>query len=324
MILLVFKVVFGLLVLAYAADKFVDGASGLARSLGISKLVVGLVIVGFGTSAPELLVSLQAALEGKPGLAIGNGIGSNISNIALVIGATAMIRALPVASGVVRREFPFLGLATAVTLGLLFDGELSRFDGVVMMALLIYILARLLRLSSRASPVDPIVQEAEASIEDGLSTKAAWLLTLAGLAGMLIGSRLLVDGATGIAVIMAVPDFVVGLTITAIGTSAPELAASIASARKGETDLVIGNVIGSNLFNTLAVLGIPAIFTPYDIPSGVLARDFPVMMVLTLLFFVASMTPLGKGVVNRREGKLFVAAFFAYQVLLLLTSEARG
>lgn len=323
MILLALKVIFGLLVLAYAADKFVDGASGLARSLGISKLVVGLVIVGFGTSAPELLVSLGAALRGEPGLAIGNGLGSNIANIALVIGATAMIRALPVASGVVRREFPFLGIATLVTLGLLLDGELGRLDGAVMMVLLVYILVRLVRLSGRASPADPVVQEAETAVGDDSSTKVSWLWTLTGLAGMLIGSQLLVDGATGIATIIGVPPFVVGLTITAIGTSAPELAASIASARKGETDLVIGNVIGSNLFNTLAVLGIPAIFRPYEIPDGVLVRDYPVMVVLTILFFVASMTPLGKGIVNRREGKLFVLAFFTYQVLLLFTSEAR-
>jgi len=320
MIILALKIIFGLVVLALAADKFVDGASGLARNLGISKIVVGLVIVGFGTSAPELLVSLQAALEGKPGLAIGNGLGSNISNIALVVGVTAMIRALPVASGVVRREFPYLGFATIVTLALISDGGLSRFDGIAMVGLLLFMLARLVRLSSRASPADPVVKEAEQAIGETPSTKLSWTWALVGLAGMLIGSRLLVDGATGIAVLFDVPNFIVGLTITAIGTSAPELAASIASARRGETDLVIGNVIGSNLFNTLAVLGIPAIFVPYEVPAGVLSRDFPIMIVLTGLLFLASLTPRGKGIINRREGMMFVLAFFAYQVLLLLTA----
>ncbi len=322
MFLFALAILAGLTLLAVAADKFVDGSSGLANSLGVSKLVIGLIVVGFGTSAPELLVSTMSALGGSPGISIGNALGSNISNIALVIGVTAIILPLPVASGIVRREFPFLGLATITSLVLLWDGTLSRFDGFVMIGLLFYTLARLLKLSSRASPVDPAVEEAEESLEDVPSVKLAWKWTLIGLAGMLIGSKMLVWGAESMAIELGVPPLVAGLTIVAVGTSAPELAASIVSARRGETDLVIGNVIGSNLFNTLAVLGIPGLLAPCDVPSGVLSRDYPIMIVLTILFFLASMTPRGRGIIGRREGLFFAAAFVGYQLLLIFTGNS--
>ncbi len=319
MIFFALKVLVGLVLLAFAADKFVDGASGLARSLGVSKLVIGLIVVGFGTSAPELLVSTKAALSGSPGIAIGNALGSNIANIALVVGVTAFIKALPVGSGIVRREFPFLGLATTLALLLLMDGQLSRIDAVIMSVLLIVILVLLLRLSSTASPVDPVVIDVQEGIVGLPALKPSLLLTAVGLVGMLFGSDLLVDGAKSIAEALEVPDLVIGLTIVAIGTSLPELAASIASARKDETDLVIGNVIGSNLFNTLGVIGIAGVFAPCEVPEGVLTRDFPIMIVLTIFFFLASMTPWGAGTVSRGKGLLFVAAFFGYQLMLAMS-----
>lgn len=308
----------GLGLLAVAADKFVDGASGLANSFGVSKLVIGILIVGFGTSAPELLVSGLAAMKGSPGISLGNAFGSNIANISLVIGVSALFRTLPVESAIVRREFPFLALATVVTFVLFLDGELGVMDGVILIALLLGILGALMRLSTRVSKSDPIFEELESNAEPLLSTKAALFWASLGLVGMLLGSRLLVWGASSIAADMGVSELVIGLTIVAVGTSLPELAAAIVSVRRGEGDLVIGNVIGSNLFNTLGVIGLPGLLAPCEIPSSLFWRDFPIMALLTAAFFLASMTPRGRGVISRVEGFLFLLAFAGYQLFLAL------
>lgn len=316
MILFALAVLAGLVLLAYAADKFVDGASGLASNLGVSKLVIGIVIVGFGTSSPELLVSGLASLQGSPGLSLGNALGSNIANISLVIGAGALFRALSVESDIVRREFPVLGVATLITFVLLADGQLSRSDGVILLTLLVGSLGFLLWLSARASKRDALHAEVEDLPDPVLTTKASCFWSLAGLLGMMGGSQLLVWGASSIAAELGVSKLVIGLTIVAVGTSLPELAATIASVRKNEGDLVIGNVIGSNLFNTLGVLGLPGLLSPCEVPREVIWRDYPLMMLLTIAFFASSVTPRGKGLISRKEGLAFLLTFAGYQVLL--------
>jgi cation:H+ antiporter len=317
-------IVFGLGLLVWSADRFVVGAAGLARNLGVPPLLIGLTVVGFGTSAPEILVSTMAALQDNPGLAIGNAIGSNIANIALILGMTALIAPLTVKSHVLRREYPLLLAVSVGAYLLLRDGTLDRMDGIVLLCALVISMLLLVRIGMQRDNHDPLVDELEAEIPSDMSTLGAIGWFVLGLALLIVSSRMLVWGAVEVALAFGVSDLVIGLTIVAIGTSLPELAASIMSALKKEHDLAIGNVIGSNIWNLLAVLGIPGLLAPGLLPAGAVERDMLVMLALTLALFIMGRASKTHGVINRVEGGLLLACFIAYQGWLLYSIRAAG
>jgi len=310
----------GFVLLVWGADRFVLGASATARCFGVSPLIVGLTIVGFGTSAPELLVSGVASWNGNPGLAIGNALGSNITNIALVLGVTALIKPLEVHSQALRREMPMLILVMGLGLILLLDNTLDRGDGLLLLfglALMVYWMV-MLGLRSRS---DPMLGEFNAGMPEQMSVTRAVLWLVVGMAVLFIGSRLLVTGSVDIARHLGVSDLVIGLTIIAIGTSLPELAATIMSALRGEHDIAIGNIIGSNMFNLLGVMGLPGLLAPASLDAEVLTRDYPLMIGLTLaLFFMAYGFRGGHGRINRIEALVLVVIYSGYLYLLYRTS----
>ncbi len=319
---------FGILI--WSADLFVSGASATARNLGVSPLVIGLTIVGFGTSAPEILVAAIAAMGGNPGLAVGNAIGSNITNIALVLGTTAVVVPLSVHSGILKREYPLLIIATILAILLLsYDNALGRSDGIIMLVVLFVLMAWIVHTALKqrncdpenGATADPLSCEFEQEIPEDMPMNRAMLLLFVGIILLLISSKLLVWGAVNIATTLGVSDLIIGLTIVAIGTSLPELAASIASARKGEHDIALGNVIGSNLFNTLGVLGTAGIIHPSTLTEGVLLRDLPVMVTLTILMFMMAFGRRGEfGTITRVEGGILLGIFAAYEVILYFSA----
>lgn len=309
----------GLAALVWSADRFVLGAAAIANNLGVSPLLIGLTIVGFGTSAPEILVSGVASYEGNPGLAIGNAIGSNIANIALILGVTALVAPLKVHSSVLKKEYPILLGVTLITFALMWNGILDEVDGVILLALLVLVLLWMIRTAKTGEPDEPLVAEFDAEIPKEITTKMAVVWLLIGLLVLLLSSRMLVWGATNIAVALGVSDLVIGLTIVALGTSLPELAASITGSLKGEDDIAIGNVIGSNIYNLLAVLSLPGIIAPGAFDSMVLMRDLPVMLGLTLLLYFAAHGFGSQGRINRPEGAILTLSFIGYQTLLFIT-----
>jgi cation:H+ antiporter len=311
----------GFVFLVWGADRFVVGAAATARNLGVSPLIIGLTIVGFGTSAPEMLVSGVAAWQGNPGLAVGNAIGSNITNIALILGLTALITPLAVNSRMLKRELPILTVAMLAGLLLLLDGELSRLDGVLLLLGLLALVIWMVRTGLKDRNGDPLGTEFSAEIPRDMPMGRALFWVGVGLLVLLLSSRLLVWGAVEIAQALGVSDLIIGLSIVALGTSLPELAASVVSAVKGEPDIAIGNVIGSNLFNLLAVLGIPGLISPLLIDSAVLTRDYPVMIGLTVAFFLMAYGFRGPGRINRLEGGLLLACYAGYQTLLYFSTR---
>ena len=315
----IIAVISGFALLVWGADRFVMGAAGTARNLGVSPLIIGLTIVGFGTSAPEILVSVMAALQGNPGLAIGNAIGSNITNIALILGVTALVTPLSIHSGIVKRELPVLIGTALVAYLLLRDGTLNYNDGLLLLLGLMIMLAAVLYIGISSRGMDPVVAEYEAEVPTDLSLAQSLMWLIIGLAVLVGSSRMLVWGAVGIAEHFGISDLIIGLTIVALGTSLPELAASIASVLKNEPDIAIGNVIGSNMFNILAVLGIPGIISPGPVDPAVMSRDMPVMIGLTVALFLMAYGIRGRGGrINRGEGLLLLAAYAGYQTLLYL------
>ena len=309
-------IIAGFALLVWGADRFVMGAAGTARNLGVSPLIIGLTIVGFGTSAPEILVSIMAALQGNPGLAIGNAIGSNITNIALILGATALVAPLSIHSGIVKRELPILIGTTLVAFVLLSDGTLGQMDGLALLIGLMIMLSSVVYIGISGRDKDPVVAEYEAEIPTDLSLSQSLVWLIIGLVVLVGSSRMLVWGAVGVAEHFGISDLIIGLTIVALGTSLPELAASIASVLKNEHDIAIGNVIGSNMFNILAVLGIPGIISPGLVDPAVVSRDMPVMIGLTVALFVMAYGFRGLGRINRFEALLLLAAYAGYQTLL--------
>jgi cation:H+ antiporter len=314
--LLLIAIIAGFALLVWGADRFVMGAAGTARNLGVSPLIIGLTIVGFGTSAPEILVSIMAASQGNPGLAIGNAIGSNITNIALILGATALVAPLSIHSGVVKRELPILIGTSLVAYLLLSDGTLGRLDGLLLLVGLAIMLSSVVYIGMHSREKDPVVAEYEAEIPTDLSLGQSLIWLVTGLVVLVASSRMLVWGAVGVAEHFGVSDLIIGLTIVALGTSLPELAASIASVLKNEHDLAIGNVIGSNMFNILAVLGIPGLISAGPVDPAVVNRDMPVMLLLTGALFIMAYGFRGLGRINRFEALLLVAAYAGYQTLL--------
>ncbi len=310
-------IVGGIAVLVWGADRFVTGAATLARNLGISTLIVGLTVVGLGTSAPEILVSSVAALQGNPQLAVGNAIGSNIANIGLILGATALLIPLQVHSRTLRREYPVVLGVSILSYVLLMDENLSRMDGLILVTSLLAVTLWMIHIARQGDAKDPLNEELEQEIPSDMPTGKAVLLLLVGLIALLASSRALVWGAVEIAVWLGVSDLVIGLTIVAIGTSLPELAASIAGAMKNEADLAIGNVLGSNLYNLLAVLSLPGLIAPGAIDSDVVQRDLPIMLLLTgAIFFMSHRHFSPNRRINRFEGGLLLSAFAGYQVFL--------
>jgi cation:H+ antiporter len=309
----------GFILLVWSAERFVFGASGLARNLGVSPLIIGMTIMGFGTSAPEMLVSAMAAANGNPAIGIGNALGSNIANIGLVIGTTALIMPLSVSSRILRREYPALIGITALAGLLLMNGELGRLDGVILIIGTLLLLVWLVWVSKRPHAVDPLETEFDVEIPRGLTMARAVLWTLFGVVVLVMSSRLLVWGAVEIARDLGISDLVIGLTIIAVGTSLPELAASVMSAIKKEHDMAIGNVIGSNMFNLLAVLALPGLIQPSVLDPAVMQRDYPIVVALTFVLFIMAYGFKGRGRVNRVEGGILLACFAAYMTWLGLT-----
>jgi len=306
----------GILLLVWSADRFVDGASSVARNLRVPPMVIGLTIVSIGTSLPEMIVAAMAALDGNRDLGIGNALGSNIANIGLVLGLTALIMPLAVQSMTLRREMPVLFLVTAFAFALMSDGELDFMDGLMLLAGLVFMLIWIARIGLKDRH-DPLVQEFTESIPDQMSMRQSVFWFLVGLLVLMASSRMVVWGAVEVAHALGVSDLVIGLTIVAIGTSLPELVASITSALKGEADMAIGNVIGSNMFNLLAVLAMPALIYPGTFAAPALLRDFPIMLGFTIALFMVSFG-LKLGKVNRFEGALLLSGFAAYLYLLFL------
>lgn len=317
----------GLVVLVVAADKFVIGTATIARKFGISPLLIGLTIVGLGTSAPEILVSAIASLQGNSGLAVGNALGSNIANIGLVLGCTALISPLVFSSGLLRRELPVLMVVSFICYFLAFDG-LGRVDAVIMFVMLGAFIAWLIRLAKKGQQNDPLDDPLEQEVMDEMPTDVskttAWVYFSLGLVGLLLSSRLLVWAAVNIAESFGVSDLVIGLTIVALGTSLPELAASISSVLKKEDDLAVGNIIGSNMYNLLAVYSLPGLIAPGPVAESVLIRDFPVLLGLTGVLFILGYGLNKAGKINRVEGAGLLIAYCTYQWVVFQSTMALG
>jgi cation:H+ antiporter len=312
-------IIAGFLLLVWSADRFICGAAATARNLNVSPLIIGLTIVGFGTSAPEMLVSAMAAMNESPGLAVGNALGSNIANITLVLGMSALIMPLDVHSRILKKELPLLLIAMLMMLLLIQDNILGRTDGLILICSVVLLMWWITRQAMLNKTRDPMYQEFADELPQPMSTPMAVFWLVLGLVFLVASSRLLVWGAVQIATEFGVSDLLIGLTIIAIGTSLPELAASIASALKNEHDIAIGNVVGSNLFNTLAVMGIPGLIYPSTLDAGVLDRDVPVVFMLTIALVIMVYGFKGQGRINRIEGGILLACFAGYQVLLYYT-----
>jgi len=307
----------GFALLVWGADRFVIGASATARNLGVSPLIIGLTIVGFGTSAPEMLVSAMAAWAGNPNMGIGNALGSNITNVGLVLGVTALVTPLSVHSDTLKREFPLLFAVMLIALALLLDGKMDRYDGVILLAGMISLIYWMVALGLRERRnSDPMASEYIDEIPAHMPMKLAIFWLVLGMVILLGASRMLVWGSVNVAQWFGISDLVIGLTIVAIGTSLPELAASVMSALKGEHDIAVGNVLGSNMFNLLAVLGMPGLIHPTDTPAELMSRDFPMMIGLTIALFVMSYGFLKPGRITRGEGAMLLAGYLGYLGML--------
>lgn len=312
----------GFVLLIWAADRLVTGASGLARNLGVSPLIVGLTIVGFGTSAPEMLVSAMASIRGNPSLAIGNALGSNIANVGLILGLTAMIYPLRVERITLKREFPVLGVIMLLALAVMWNLHLSRLDGIWLAGGLILLIGGMVMLGLRTGPSDPLTASLTEEVPDAMSTRVAIGWTLIGLVLLPLSAHILVNGAITMALIVGVSEAVIGLTVVALGTSLPELAAAATSAIKKEDDLAIGNILGSNMFNLLGVLGIAALLHPMTIEPILLYRDVSVMFALTLLLFLLAWRRRGPGLINRSTAAVLFASFLIYQASIIYMAVA--
>ena len=299
----------GFVLLIWSADEFTENGAKIANIFKVSPLIIGLLIFGFGTSAPEMLVSGLAAMNGNTGLSIGNAVGSNIFNIALVLGVSAIISPIEVQGNILRKEWIFLMVATLVAGLLLLDLRLDVFDGFILLALLFLFLGYTFRESKKSQnhEFDEFAKKIDKS-----ETVKTWVMLVIGLIVLISSAKLVVWGGVAIAQAFGVSDLIIGLTVVALGTSLPELAVSIASVLKKQYEMVVGNVIGSNLFNTIAVLAIPGFIHPSDVAPEVMTRDYPVMLLLTVLLFAVSYKFGKKHIINRFEGVLLVSIFSLY------------
>jgi cation:H+ antiporter len=309
-----------LITLVWSADKFVFGASALARNLGISPMIIGLTIVAMGSSAPEMMIAVTASLQGNVDTAIGNAIGSNITNIALVLGLTALFHPLSVSSTTIKREIPLILIVTAIATYMLGNNNFSFNEGLILIIGFVLYIATLLVVTLRRSKQNPIddkmVLEAEQEVPDGVSTKHSVIWLIVGMILLPLSASFLVDSSIFIAKAFGISDLVIGLTVIAVGTSLPELAASIMSIIEKEDDLALGNIIGSNIFNILAVLSLAGLIAPGDIDHAAAVRDAPFMLATTFLLFILCFSRGGKFRITRAKGLLLLAVFIGYQVLL--------
>jgi cation:H+ antiporter len=299
----------GFILLIWSADEFTDNGAKIANIFNISPLIIGLLIFGFGTSAPEMLVSGLAALQGNTGLSIGNAIGSNIFNIALVLGVSAIIMPIEVAESILKKEWLFLLLATLCAGLLLLDQRLDLVDGLILLSLLVLFFIYTFRESKNKTNTefDNLNYEVKKS-----EAKITWIKLIISLVVLISSAKLVVWGGSSLAKIAGVSDLIIGLTVVALGTSLPELAVSISSVLKKQFEMVVGNIIGSNLFNTIAVLAIPGIIHPSVVPPEVMNRDYPIMLLLTILLFIVSYKFKKDWIINRPEGFILVTVFCIY------------
>jgi cation:H+ antiporter len=318
------EVLIGLTLLIWGADRFVHGAAAIARNLGVAPLMIGLTIVSFATSAPEILVSIVAALREETDLAVGNAIGSNIANIGLVLGATALIRPIELKSATLRREMPALLAVSLLTVALFLDSTLNRIDGFVLLTGLVIVIIWLVRLGLRSSASDPLQADFEAEIPKDMKMGVAVFWLIVGLTALLFGADLLVDGAIEIARAVGVSEVVIGVTLVALATSLPELAVSAVSALRGEYGLAIGNIVGSNIFNLLAVIGVAAAIEPAILPPSVLSLHIFVMVAFTLVLFAMTYEYDGRGAISRFEGFMLISAYIAFTTYVVLQNVRIG
>lgn len=307
---------FGLALLSWSADRFVYGASALAKNVGISPMIIGMTIIAMGSSAPEIMVAATASMAGNTDTAVGNAIGSNITNIALVLGATALFKPLLVKSQTVKREMPILLAVSLLAFYFVSDEMLEYWEGIVLLVLFFITIGGLTMMSLHADKRDPYISESDEEIPSDVPTKRALIWVGVGLLLLPFSADIMVDAAVEIATHFGMSELVIGLTIIAIGTSLPELAASIAGVMKGEDDLALGNVIGSNIFNILAVLAMPGIIAPGIIDADAANRDMYVMLGLTFMLLLFGLQ-IGSGrKVSRWGGGILIISFIAYQALL--------
>jgi len=309
MVVNILVLIISLVALVYAANYFVSGAVSIAKAMGVSSLVIGLTIVGLGTSAPEILVSGISSLQGNPGLAVGNALGSNIANIGMVLGVTAIIAPIAMPSGIIKRELPVLMVISIACYLLAFDG-LGQIDGVMMLMTLVVFLGWLIKSSRGSEQADDFSDE----FDSEMTARKAWIVFVLGLFGLLVSSKLLVWSAVNIAQYFGISDLVIGLSVVAVGTSLPELATSAMAAYRKESAISIGNIIGSNIYNLLAVYSLPGLFAPNVLDQNVLYRDFPVMLFLTGILFVFGYKFFKKiGSISRLEGVMLISFYVGYQ-----------
>lgn len=312
-LLVILALILGFVLLVYSADVFTENGAKVANIFKISPLVIGLLIFGFGTSAPEMLVSVFAASDGNSGLSIGNAIGSNIFNIALVLGISSVILPIKVNGSILKKEWLFLMFVTLITGFLLFDKYLDRTDGLVLLTLLILFLFYTFKTAKnkKIHEFDKFKQKI-----DSTQIVKTWILLIIGLIVLISSAKLVVWSGVAIAKYFGVSDLIIGLSVIALGTSLPELAVSISSVIKKQYDMVVGNIIGSNLFNTIAVLAIPGLINPSKIESEIITRDYPIMLTLTVLLFIVSYKFSKQHIINRFEGIVLISVFIFYMWLL--------
>ncbi|EGR2797250.1 calcium/sodium antiporter [Vibrio navarrensis] len=318
MLLATLAIIAGFALLVWSADKFVEGAAASANYAGMPPLLIGMLVVGFGTSAPEMVVSAMAAMDGNPALALGNAVGSNIVNITLILGVTAIIAPIAVHSSIIRKELPILLLITLVIGTMLWNHHISTLEAWALIGGFMLLIGWSIwsALHSKGDHLEQEMDEELSSQSMSLKSSIFWLI--AGLVLLIISSRILVWGAVEIAQQLGVSDLLIGLTIVALGTSLPELAASIVAARKGEHDIAVGNVVGSNMFNSLAVIGIAGTIEPIsNIGAEVFWRDWTSMLFVTGLLLLTA-ARFGKSqTISRSEGALLLVCYLGYNGYLI-------
>lgn len=313
-------IVLGIAALYFGGDYLVDGASKLARTLGIPVAIIGLTIVAFGTSMPELVTNLVAASRGTPDIAIGNILGSNIANIAMILGLSAVVASKPLLTGTVWRDWIIMmGVAVLTYVLLLIDGDLSRVDGAILFAGIILYVLRAVRSARAEHAETPEEHEAHEHPEQHRISRLLILIVF-GLALLVVGAQLTVDGAVGIARLVGISELVIGVTLVAVGTSLPELATSVVAARRGEQEIAIGNVVGSNIFNVLCILGVSGLLSPFKVNNDALLYDGPIMLAVSLLLGVL----MRKGTLTKRDGSILLAAYGVFFALIIYRSLSGG
>ena len=309
--------VLGLVLLVFSADWFIEGSAATAAHLGLPPLLIGLVIIGFGSSAPEMLISAQAAIQNNPNLALGNAVGSNITNIALILGITALVKPITISDQILRRELPLLILISSTACLLIaVDQKLQFTDGIVLMLGFSVAMTWMIFAGIREKPRQTTPPETQK-----FSLGTSIILMLLGFILLLGSSRAIVWSASEIARAFGISDLIIGLTIVAMGTSLPELAATITAVRKSLFDLALGNIIGSNIFNGSIVIAITALISPTVVETELIYRDLPVMIFLTIALFLvgARVISHSSGVISRKEGLIFVLIYLGYNSLLAST-----